>query len=144
MSVATPRTGEIPFALPSRGLLYTFAGVGATIFAYGRFRCRNPKFRDPLMRSINEEFDLDGWSVTHFLLFFWLARRFPNEFFAAQMIGIAWEAFEQIAGEQRPGILGGFGDCMHQAGRDEDGKQWWFGRWSDIVLNYVGWVAGGA
>lgn len=109
------------------------------IAAYGRYRCTHPEYHDPLMRKLGI-FDLDGWSVTHFGFFALLGYLYPDTFLVAMSIGIGWEVFEHLAGKNRPAILGGFGDCM----TTDPGIQgsWWFGRFSDIITNILGFLFG--
>ena len=110
------------------------------ICIYGKFRCNNPDYHDPLMRKLGV-LDLDGWSITHFAFFAMIGYLYPDTFFVAMGLGIAWEVFEHLLGENRPGFLGGFGDCM-TTDPQVKGHQWWFGRLSDIIMNILGFWAG--
>lgn len=109
------------------------------ICLYGKFRCNNPDYHDPLMNKLGV-LDLDGWSLSHFGFFTLLGYLYPDTFVVSMSLGIGWEAFEHILGKNRPGILGGFGDCM----TTDPGIQgsWWFGRVSDIVMNLLGFIFG--
>ena len=109
------------------------------ISLYGSYRCKNPKFHDPLMNKLGI-LDLDGWSITHFVFFLSLGYFFPDTIVLSMSLGIGWELFEQLIGKARPGMLGGFGDCV----TTDPGihGSWWFGRLSDIVMNASGFLLG--
>ncbi len=106
--------------------------------AYGKFRCNHPNYKDPLETRITEDFD--GWSLTHFFLFMYVGHIRPDTFFFATLIGILWELFEHYYGEKRPGWLGGYGDCEMRTDRQND--NWWYGKYSDIVANSLGFFIG--
>lgn len=79
---------------------------------------------------------LDGWALTHFLLYACLACSFPSppEHVASLcFLGVAWEVVESVFREH-PFYLS---DCSE--GKAADGKdEWWYGRWQDIVVNTAG------
>ena len=108
------------------------------IMVYGKYRCSRPDYKDPLETSITKDFD--GWSVTHFLLHMYVGYSYPNSFFLATFIGILWELFEHYYGKNRPGWLGGYGDCEMQTDKEEG--NWWYGKYSDIVANMAGFFVG--
>lgn len=109
------------------------------ISLYGKFRCANPTFHDPLMKKIGVG-DMDGWSLSHFFFFMLLGFLFPDSLLVAMALGAAWEGFEHLAGKHRPAILGGFGDCV----TTDPGVSgsWWYGRLSDLAMNLSGFVVG--
>jgi len=109
------------------------------IFPYGNFRCTHKKFKDPLESPLF--WGLDGWSITHILLFMVLGYMYPDTFLLSMMVGITWELFEHFYGKQRPGWLGGYGDCYDVASDRADGN-WWYGKWSDIICNATGFLIG--
>ena len=80
------------------------------IFPYGKFRCTNKDFKDPLENKLL--FELDGWSMTHYLFFMLVGFIYPKKFISAMILGIIWELFEHFYGKNRPGWLGGYGDCI--------------------------------
>lgn len=119
--------------------------VGIAIFVflviclYGKYRCTHPEYHDPLMKKLGI-FDLDGWSLSHLFFFAILGYLYPNTFVVSMGLGVGWEVFEHVVGKNRPGFLGGFGDC---ATTDPGvSGSWWFGRASDIVMNVVGFLIG--
>ena len=109
------------------------------ICLYGKYRCNNPDYHDPLMKQLGI-FDLDGWSLAHIGFFALLGYLYPDTFVVAMGLGIGWELFEQVLGKNRPGALGGFGDCITTDPAVEG--PWWFGRISDIVMNVLGFMLG--
>ena len=112
---------------------------GLFIFPYGKYRCANRSFKDPLETPL--VLGLDGWSVTHFLFFLVIGYFFPKTFIFSMTAGICWELFEHWYGKFRPGWLGGYGDCNDLAS-DNDTGNWWYGKWSDIVCNASGFLLG--
>ena len=109
------------------------------IFPYGKFRCNNKNFKDPLENKIL--FELDGWSMTHYLFFMLVGFIYPQKFIITMIIGIIWELFEHFYGKNRPGWLGGYGDCNNLA-TDKISGNWWYGKWSDILCNSAGFITG--
>jgi hypothetical protein len=109
------------------------------IFPYGKYRCDNKSFKDPLETHLI--LGLDGWSASHFLFFILVGYLFPKTFFLSMTMGILWELFEHYYGKERPGWLGGYGDCNDLATDREEGN-WWYGKWTDIVCNSAGFIAG--
>ena len=110
------------------------------IFSYGKYRCSNPKFKDPL--ESNLFLGLDLWSATHFLFFMTVGYIYPKTLILSTAFGISWELFEHISGKNRPGWLGGYGDCKGMASDKSADGNWWYGKWSDIVLNILGFLLG--
>ena len=106
------------------------------IFPYGRYRSLHPEYIDPLMVKIGIG-DLDGWSVTHFCWFGLMGYLFPNQGVEVLGCGAVWEGVEWFLGETRPAILGGFGDCPDNINAKRNEK-WWYGRFSDLIVNTVG------
>jgi hypothetical protein len=112
------------------------------IFSYGKYRCTHKEFKDPLETHFIAGFD--GWSASHVLFFCLMGYLFPKSFILTMIIGICWELFEHLYGKHRPGWLGGYGDCSDlQSDRTEDGN-WWYGKWTDIVCNALGFLGGAA
>tara|TARA_B100001094_G_C17998911_1_gene704117 strand:+ start:138 stop:557 length:420 start_codon:yes stop_codon:yes gene_type:complete len=113
------------------------------IFLYGSYRCNNPEFKDILEKEIGI-LDLDGWSISHLLSFTLIGYLFPhkNYILLASIFGIIWELFEHYYGKNRPGWLGGYGDCKKlQSDKTDDGN-WWYGKISDIIMNSLGLMIG--
>ena len=109
------------------------------IGGYGKYRCEHKTFKDPLEKQFI--WGLDGWSISHFLLFTIVGYCYPKTFFISMSIGIGWELFEHYYGTERPGWLGGYGDCDDLATDKETGN-WWYGKWTDVVCNASGFIAG--
>ena len=109
------------------------------ISTYGWARCKF-KFTDYLASPLGV-WDLDGWSITHALLFLFLGAKLENELelILPFLLGVAWEAFEGLAGKLRPSWLGG--GCETAEYEAQYGS-WWYARASDIVVNSVFLVLG--
>lgn len=116
------------------------AGSTSFIFMYGRWRSKNPNYRDPLMIKFLGT-NLDGWSGLHLFHYMLLGYLYPEQAQLSLGAGIAWEAFEHFLGEHRPSWLGGFGDCQDNINVKKNEK-WWYGRWSDLVVNTIGFYTG--
>lgn len=113
-----------------------------TIFYYGSYRCNNPTYKDILEKKIGI-YELDGWSVSHFIFYLIIGYNFPQKKYLiiAFCFGLAWEIFEHMYGKHRPGWLGGYGgECDLSTDRLEG--NWWYGKYSDIILNLLGLYIG--
>lgn len=111
------------------------------IFIYGSYRCDNPDFKDPLQTKLRL-FDLDGWSLSHFLFFMLIGYNYGGQYLvAAFILGVLWEGFEHYYGEKRPGWLGGYGDCNNMRTDPLEGN-WWYGKYTDIIMNALGLLIG--
>lgn len=108
------------------------------ICVYGHMRCKY-KFFDPLSMKLGVG-DLDGWSVTHFVLFLVSGRMFPDKKLLLFVYGVLWEAIEHLLGRSRPSWLGGWAACEDNP-NSEYIEGWWFGRLSDLAVNAAGLVA---
>ena len=121
-----------------------FIVILISIFSYGSYRCDNPDYKDILENKIGI-FDLDGWSISHLLFFTLIGYLFPhkNYILLAFIFGILWELFEHFYGKNRPGWLGGYGDCDKKlkSDKNEDGN-WWYGKPTDILMNALGLIIG--
>ena len=104
--------------------------VGALILIYLYGEIKGPVFGcDPLQRTLF--YDIDGWSVTHVLLFMILGYLYPNNLLLFFALGVLWECAEWCIGYLRvEGML------APKHGR------YWFSRTSDIIANAVGLLLG--
>ena len=149
----TPLIGMIKLCISAIFLI-------GNIFIYGNYRCQHPEFKDPLEKPLFDEKLpwLDGWSyihfMTNFLLGFLIRLLFRSEFVKKEImwhylifcsaffvLGIAWEVFEHVVGKERPGWMGGYGGCNMATDKNEDGN-WWYGKWTDILMNGTGMILG--
>lgn len=110
------------------------------IFIYGKFRSLNPTYKDPFMKSLGM-FNLDGWSLIHVLSYTALGFNYSGCDLEVIGFGALWEAFEFFLGKKRPAWLGGFGDHPNNINAVEH-KDWWHGRWSDLLMNAIGFYSG--
>jgi hypothetical protein len=109
------------------------------IFYYGKYRCAHKdNYKDPLLIKYGI-WDLDGWSLTHFFTCLIAAYIYPSQWWLIWLYSLAWEIFEEYYDQVKPDFLKGFGDCFstdQELGGDH--TKWWFGRYSDIVMNTLG------
>jgi len=119
----------------------------ALIMIYSKYRCEHKDFKDPLETKLFVGLDvgLDGWSITHVTFFAILGYVYPEYFWYAIVLGTMWELFEVLYGRGRPEwadeFLGGYGGCDKLRTDREDGN-WWYGKWSDIACNIIGFTIG--
>ena len=66
---------------------------------------------------------------------------YPQTIILSTIIGILWELFEHYYGKNRPGWLGGYGDCNNLK-TDQINGNWWYGKQTDIVCNTTGFLIG--
>ena len=112
----------------------------AVIFLYGSFRCERPEFKDPLQTKLRL-LDLDGWSLTHLFFFMLIGYNYGGKYLVgAFILGVLWEIFEHLYGASRPGWMGGYSDCSKIS--DQAGGNWWYGKWTDVVMNGSGLIIG--
>ena len=72
--------------------------------------------------------DLDCWSLLHIGLFAFLTYKIPEYWPLWLALGILWEYWEDLLG-----IL---------MEKPQSGTHWWYGRWSDIIMNIIGILIG--
>ena len=119
-------------------IMISFIFTAASVVVYGKYRCDNNKFKDPLLLKLNIN-DLDGWSLSHIIYFLIMGYWFPNYFYFITGAGIIWEVFETYYGIYRPSFLKGFGHCASNMSRQ---KVWWYGKITDIICNIAGFYMG--
>ena len=116
--------------------LFYFLICSIIIFSYGKFRTLNIKnFKDPLEINFLKSFSIDGWSLTHLLFYMLIGFQYPNSIYLTMTSGILWELFETYVGYFKPSLLKNFGFIT-------DEKMWWYGKFSDIIINFIGFKIG--
>ena len=121
------------------------SSVVIVIGIYGKYRCNHIKdHKDILEFSLfkgSKKYGLDGWSVSHYLFFSILGYLYPNTLLPTMALGSVWELFETYVGIYQPKIINGFGFCNSPTA--ENGKKiWWYGKWTDIIVNFLGFITG--
>ncbi|CAH6421481.1 Hypothetical protein KVN_LOCUS293 [uncultured virus] len=89
------------------------------------------KLKIPQHPSIN------GWSLTHFIFYFYLGYRYPSCLYEAMLIGVLWELTEFSVGEFLPIIVPKF---THKV--DPFWSNWCYGCWEDLLFNFAGFLCG--
>ena len=87
------------------------------------------------------KYGIDGWSITHLLLFCIIGYIYPSTFIISMCIGSIWELFETYMGIYKSTQLKKWGFC-DTFGSDGKLKVWWYGKWSDIIMNLFGFILG--
>ena len=109
------------------------------IVIYGQFRCAFPKFIDPL--SIHGMVYVDGWLLSHFIVFTLAGYFYSNQFYLAVILGILWEIVEYLLGVNTPRFL----KCKMKGKNQtlaEKNDAWWYGRYEDVVVDILGFMTG--
>lgn len=115
---------------------------------YGKYRCEHVKdHKDVLEWDLfkgSAKYGLDGWSVSHFILFLLVGYLYPKTFVLSMTGGALWELFETYVGKYKPESIKGFGFCKTYEMSDKPGheKLWWYGKWSDLIVNAAGFMVG--
>lgn len=127
--------------------------VAGIILLYGSFRCRHPEYKDILLRGIDVCPWCDGWSFSHFALFFLMTYLSPGSYVIFFSLGLVWEIFEYLVyttsnSHNDTGILK-YVDRLVDLSRCKSSDQlqsknhhWIYYRWSDLVLNTLGIILG--
>jgi hypothetical protein len=109
-----------------------------SIVLYGTYRCRASEFQDPLTQSLIDRPPwnrfLDGWGVLHFWFFALLTFHFPTCWVQILVAGILWEVIEMMFKERHY--------YLAKCNSATESKNWWYGRWEDIVMNSLGMLCG--
>ena len=80
--------------------------------------------------------DLDIWSITHFICFFIMTYVCPKKWKLLFIIGVVWELFEQFYGYLPPALINNL--ALDYIPTDNKNQKWWYGRFSDIICNSLG------
>ena len=103
-----------------------------SIFLYGSYRCNHLDYDDPLERKLHI-LELDGWSLSHFILFMILGFFYPAYLPLWFVLGCLWELceyiFKSVGGKRCQGV-------------NPRNDKWWYSRWSDIFVNTGGLLTG--
>jgi hypothetical protein len=83
---------------------------------------------DPLLYDINGTF-INGWLISHYVVFFLAGYFYPTTFKLAMIIGIIWEISEYT--------ISYFSKIMN----DSLGI-WWYGQYKDVIVNLLGFISG--
>ena len=111
--------------------------VMSSVFIYGKLRCLyKENFIDIL--SIRFMKHIDGWILTHFIIYALTGIFFPETFFLSMIIGVLWEFIEIWIGRNKPKFLKGFGDCKY----DNKQTNWWYGQIKDVYADFFGFIFG--
>jgi len=78
---------------------------------------------------------LEGWALSHLVLYFLLAYFYPSEWLFLIIIGVAWEALEYILSFEYFNF-----DC-ELGGDSEKYNTWWYAQYEDVIMNMIG-IAG--
>ncbi len=115
------------------------------IFFYGWYRCKYIKKNEDILEfslwKNSNKGGIDGWSLSHFLLYLAYGFLYPNTFVLTTLLGILWEFFECYLGITKPKFMSEFGFCMPAKSGNKQ-KVWWYGKPVDIIVNSLGFITG--
>ena len=105
------------------------------------------KLKQPIVHV--NAFDIDWWSISHFMLFGFLGFIYPNRHMSFLGLGVAWEVFEDMLSNDSQTQLW---DCKRVGRRGLVGKlmcrgyedAYWYGKIDDIAMNLLGFTLGSA
>lgn len=121
-------------------ILTIFLSVMVVNILYGFVVINFLNSKDPLQTKLNIN-DLDGWSMTHFILFLFLGYFFPTYYIFILSIGVLWEVFEYFYGKYQSYIPINT-DSFKNAFARNGPPEWWYAKISDIFMNIAGFVIG--
>ena len=125
-------------------ILSIFLNIAIIILFISFLKCKNvfDNKYDFLTRNYNfTNYDflneyLDGWGISHFILFAIMVYIFPKNWILILIIGIIWEFIEILLSYNK------FLNCyLLNYGRKKYTK-WWYGRYQDIIMNIFGIIFG--
>ena len=112
------------------------------IIIYGKYRCDHVKDHLDVLEfeafKGSSKYGIDGWSLTHLSFNMMIGYLYPKTLLPSMVLGGIWELFETYAGIYKPELLKGFGFCD----TDKKTKVWWYGKKSDIICNFIGFMLG--
>ncbi len=120
-----------------------FISLFLIIIFYGWLRCKK-NFPDVLEFKLlknNHLSNLDGWWISHFVLYLVMGYLYPYSLRLSFIIGCIWEFIEFLAGKYKPKILSSIGFCKSSKKGEKD-KIWWYGKWEDVLINLLGLILG--
>ena len=117
------------------------------IVFYGKYRCKQIEDHTDILEfnlfKNSNKYGIDGWSITHVLFNAVIGYLYPKALFLSLFLGGLWETFETYVGMYRPNIMEEYGFCSPNGIQtDKKTKVWWYGKKSDIIVNFVGFMIG--
>lgn len=89
-----------------------------------------PLSNDPLQYKLfNNINNINGWSITHFIVFTLAGYYGHKHIFLLMLIGILWELTEVLLG------------YITKQNKTDD-SVWWYGSYEDIIVNFIGLMTG--
>lgn len=116
-------------------ILYILIPICILIFIYGYYK-NNAFYIKYDILSKNYNFTnikllnnyLDGWALSHFILFFILTYIYPSEWKFLIIVGILWEITEYILSTKN----------FHYIYNHKYNENFWYARYQDIIMNILG------
>jgi hypothetical protein len=105
-----------------------FLGSVGLIYVYGLLR--SPQGEDVLKTVLVPQTDLDFWSLSHFLLFAFLGKQYPDWIPLIALVGVLWEGAEAYTGDPS------------RRGDDFRPDAFWYAKLSDMVVDIYSLIFG--
>jgi hypothetical protein len=125
-------------------ILKIFCIIGLIVLILSYFKCKkiiSDKY-DILTKSYNftnykflNEY-VDGWGLSHLLLYGIMTFIYPNQWHFIFLIGVVWEIIEIILS-----YIPIFKCYLLNYGRGQV-TEWWYARFEDIFMNWLGIIIG--
>ena len=125
----------------------SYMGITAfIIIVYSWIRCKNKNLKDPLslhlfgLKNTSLSGVLDGWSISHFILYFLFGLYYPTKINFIIGMGVLWELFEYLTSNSNIKILSNIrGISRCNIGSDENvNGDWFYAKLSDVFVNASG------
>ena len=89
-----------------------------------------PPNRDPLIHNFfDNNMDLNGWSITHFIVFSIAGYYGHKNIIYILFVGIMWEITEVYLSFMNKNLT-------------DNHPDWWYGSYSDIIVDFLGLMTG--
>jgi len=85
----------------------------------------------------NKTMKFGGWSLSHVIFYYIIGLLFPDCMLLAMTIGVLWEIFEEVLGMFKPINIG-----ITKSNGLQYSEGWIRGSVSDVIYNFIGFVAG--
>jgi len=100
------------------------------IYGYTLFYLKILPNRDPLIHNFfDNNMDLNGWSVTHFIVFAIAGYYGHKHIMCLLFVGIMWEITEVYLYFMNKNLT-------------DNHPDWWYGSYSDIIVDFLGLMTG--
>lgn len=120
-------------------IVITFITISIIIYFNSLVHCKTTKYKqyDILSKNYNPtnykflDNYLDGWGISHFILYGVITYIYPKYWLFIFMIGVLWELFEYFL-ENNPKL-----NC-YVLDDNTIKQKYWYARYQDVIMNLLG------